>query len=1216
MALPTAYTSGTATITNGSDQVVGQDTVWTDLLPGDVLWSPVDGVSARILSIEDNTHLTLAFDWAGTTTSEDEYEIRITPDTARMQEQTRQMLERLSVFDANNQGLFYIIAAGTSDADPGQGNIKFNNATLASATAIYIDDYDANSPNRLVTGLLGLWSAGTSIIIRSLETTAYVSYKLSGPVAAASGYRKATGLTYVGGSGTLTTGEQVSIAWFGVGEGIEIDAQGAFSGRATYNTEAAGFTYLSTNGDGSTGIATLYRKNSASSGDWSAGAQLQGATGPTGATGATGAQGPAGATGATGATGAQGPQGEQGTQGPQGVQGVAGLNGTDPGVLMIWSTSTTDANPGSGVLRADNVDLPTAQTLYVSKVNRAGDDIEAFLLSLDDSSNPINKGTLVLTVAGGSAQAAYRVLDVVDATDYVKIDVDQGVGAGEFVNNDPISFQFERAGDQGASGDGTGDVLGPTEAVDGNLAMFDGGTGKLLKDSGFPTTDIMVSTNDLSDLNNKQTALDNLHINGADIASAATVNLETATGAFVEVTGTTATSAITLASGHQRLVRSAAAWPLVHGVNLQVQGGQDYTCAGGDMILFVADGSVVRATIFPVSGRTVLKAVNEIDAGPGIAIDATDPTKPSIRWTPSRRRVHVIDEVEASYGANASERDGPQIVSFNGQQYMVYWNMDDNLVVVQRDLNSGAVSYHVLTDVKIGTKDIHWSPTVAVDENGRILVCYNSNGGAITWRYSTNAEDISAWSAEQSGMTASDGTSSYNPMFVNGGDTGEPLLFFCWRRDGGGDLNRVRVNQWDADTQTWSALHSPLIDGAGSPDRRAYVWSPPYTEDGTIHLFWNWHTDGEGVDYHSDLLYARSSDGGATWTKSDGTPYSLPITPASAEVVVTVATGEGLDNHGYGAVDFTGRPHAAYTRFDGAGIYQVHHAWFDGSAWQTEQISNRRLVGSISGPSTTTDRHRRPISRPAMDVHPDGTLIVFGRDYEFGNRLVVYEKAPGGRWTPWRTGGDNLLGWGPKWDRVRFRNTGQMDLIVAAVSDANGNPMLSYATPLSIWEFASINEFRTSYPPAMKVIATASRSGADAALQTTSAVYVDVGPRINTGFAAFDAMPTHARLMVEKGNGGQMSVRLRAGKFAPNSAGTIVSEYFGERAWPDDNAGVIDSGWVPIPGFTTALGLNLFDYGFISMQVKSDDGDQINVRHWTLLLGTKAEVPDSVGAGT
>ena len=36
------------------------------------------------------------------------------------------------------------------------------------------------------------------------------------------------------------------------------------------------------------------------------------------------------------------------------------------------------------------------------------------------------------------------------------------------------------------AGSGSGDVVGPGSAVDGNMAVFDGTTGKLIKDGGAP----------------------------------------------------------------------------------------------------------------------------------------------------------------------------------------------------------------------------------------------------------------------------------------------------------------------------------------------------------------------------------------------------------------------------------------------------------------------------------------------------------------------------------------------------------------------------------------------------------------------------------------------------------------------------------------------------------------------------------------------------------
>jgi hypothetical protein len=46
------------------------------------------------------------------------------------------------------------------------------------------------------------------------------------------------------------------------------------------------------------------------------------------------------------------------------------------------------------------------------------------------------------------------------------------------------------AGATGGGGGGSGDVVGPAASVDGNIAVFDGTTGKLLKDSGSAPTSL------------------------------------------------------------------------------------------------------------------------------------------------------------------------------------------------------------------------------------------------------------------------------------------------------------------------------------------------------------------------------------------------------------------------------------------------------------------------------------------------------------------------------------------------------------------------------------------------------------------------------------------------------------------------------------------------------------------------------------------------------
>ena len=86
---------------------------------------------------------------------------------------------------------------------------------------------------------------------------------------------------------------------------------------------------------------------------------------------------------------------------------------------------------------------------------------------------------------------------------------------------------------------------------------------------------------------------------GADIASAATVNLTTATGNSVHITGTTTITAITLAQGAQRDVTFDGILTLTQGASLLLPPGASIITAAGDTASFVGEAaSVVRCTSY------------------------------------------------------------------------------------------------------------------------------------------------------------------------------------------------------------------------------------------------------------------------------------------------------------------------------------------------------------------------------------------------------------------------------------------------------------------------------------------------------------------------------------------------------------------------------------------------------------------------------------------
>ena len=99
--------------------------------------------------------------------------------------------------------------------------------------------------------------------------------------------------------------------------------------------------------------------------------------------------------------------------------------------------------------------------------------------------------------------------------------------------------------------------------------------------AGDPGSGDLLSTNNLSDVSNKKTALDNLSVHGADIVAAATLNLEAATGNFVHVTGNTTITAITLSDGQQRTVYFTGTPILTNGGSSGAAGWREHpSCRG------------------------------------------------------------------------------------------------------------------------------------------------------------------------------------------------------------------------------------------------------------------------------------------------------------------------------------------------------------------------------------------------------------------------------------------------------------------------------------------------------------------------------------------------------------------------------------------------------------------------------------------------------------
>jgi hypothetical protein len=118
-------------------------------------------------------------------------------------------------------GYYYKFDTGTSDADPGAGEIAFNHATYASATRIYIDDADANGVTTQAD--TETWGASTSTIKGSLhivdinDSTTYARFKITAAVTDASGYNTIT-VVHLASNNTFSAADELSVTFIRAGD--------------------------------------------------------------------------------------------------------------------------------------------------------------------------------------------------------------------------------------------------------------------------------------------------------------------------------------------------------------------------------------------------------------------------------------------------------------------------------------------------------------------------------------------------------------------------------------------------------------------------------------------------------------------------------------------------------------------------------------------------------------------------------------------------------------------------------------------------------------------------------------------------------------------------------------------------------------------------------------------------------------------------------------
>jgi len=146
--------------------------------------------------------------------------------------------------DGSIPGYFYKFDTSTTDGDPGSGKVRFSNGTYASATAIFIDDVDANGVT-VSTDIL-TWDDSTSTIRGYLmiydinDRSTYARFKITGASTDDNGFVKLA-VAHLASNNTFSAADELSITFVRNGDKGNTGSQGNTGNTGnTGSTGAAG----------------------------------------------------------------------------------------------------------------------------------------------------------------------------------------------------------------------------------------------------------------------------------------------------------------------------------------------------------------------------------------------------------------------------------------------------------------------------------------------------------------------------------------------------------------------------------------------------------------------------------------------------------------------------------------------------------------------------------------------------------------------------------------------------------------------------------------------------------------------------------------------------------------------------------------------------------------------------------------------------------------
>lgn len=368
-----------------------------------------------------------------------------------------------------------------------------------------------------------------------------------------------------------------------------------------------------------------------------------------------------------------------------------------------------------------------------------------------------------------------------------------------------------------------------------------------------------------------------------------------------------------------------------------------------------------------------------------------------------------------------------------GTQYAAFYAADGTLVLARRTLDEDTwttqrTAYHSQVE------DAHNTVAIVTDGEGYLHAAWNHHDNPLNYVRSTEPRSLGL--GPKLTMTGELEERVTYPQFLRLPD-GDLLFFY---RNGQSGRGNLVLNRYTTSTHAWSQVQPSLIDGEGQ--RSAYT-AATVDREGVLHLAWNWRNTPDVASNH-DLCYARSTDGGRTWTASDGTALRVPFTLNHAEYALRLPTNRSLMNPPTIAVDASGHPCIAnYWCPEGSNIPQYHLVRHDGGAWTVMQITHRTTPFVLAGSATKRPPISRSVLLPQQNAAGQPAMHLIYRDDERDGRIVALScrdiTASSPQWVPHDLTAGSVGAWEPSLDPEQALHRGELHLLVQYVEQRDGN---------------------------------------------------------------------------------------------------------------------------------------------------------------------------------